>query len=107
MNKLLISLLVGLLLCSTTSCYALTAEELTSYVGKVIDIQFYVPLFLTYFHYETKGKILEVYEDELLGEMVKIIVINMMGEKEEAEIRAGLITYVSDGKTSVGEMVEE
>lgn len=107
MKKLLISLLIGIMLFSVMPAYALTTEEIQPYVGKVVDIQLYVPMFLSYFPFETRGKILEVYEDELLGTMVKLVIVNMIGEKYEGEVRAELITYLSDGDTSVGKIVEE
>ena len=107
MKKLLISLLVGLVLFSVIPAYALTTEEIKPYVGKVVNIQIYTRMFLSYFPFETKAKILEVYEDELLGARVKLVMVNMIGEKAEGEIRAELITYISDGETSVGEIVEE
>lgn len=107
MKRLLVSLLVGLILFAVIPCYALTTEEIKPYVGKVVDIQLYTRMFLSYFPFETRAKILEIYEDELLGAMVKLVLINMVGEKVETEVRAKLITYLSDGVTSVGEIVEE
>lgn len=107
MKKLLISLLIGIILFSAIPSYALTTKEINPYVGKIVDIQLYTRTFLFYTLYETKGKILEVYEDELLGTIVKLVIVNIVNEKAEIEIQAELITYVSDGKTSVGEIVEE
>lgn len=107
MKKLLVSLLVGLFLFATIPVYALTTEEIKPYVGKVVDIQLYIRVFLSYFPYETKGKILEVYEDGLLGTLVKLVIVNIVDEKVETEVEAELITYISDGETSVGEIVEK